>query len=66
MLHPAAPLRRNMRNRQVAGVCSGLADHFGLDPTLIRVAYVVAIPLSAGTALAIYCILWLVIPESEY
>ena len=55
-----------MRNRQVAGVCSGLADHFGLDPTLVRIAYVVAIPLSAGTAFAIYCILWLVIPESEY
>ena len=32
------PLRRNMHNRQIAGVCSGLADYFGLDPTLVRVA----------------------------
>lgn len=65
MLHPAAPLRRNMRTRQIAGVCSGLAEHFGLDLTLVRIGYVVATVLSAGTALAIYVILWLVIPESE-
>ena len=54
-----------MRTRQIAGVCSGLAEHFGLDLTLVRIGYVVATVLSAGTALAIYVILWLVIPESE-
>ena len=37
------PLRRNMHNRQLAGVCAGLADYFGLDVTLVRVLYVLAL-----------------------
>ena len=35
-------LRRRRMNQQLAGVCSGLADYFDLDPTLVRVFYVVA------------------------
>jgi len=58
------PLRRNMHNRQIAGVCSGLADYFGLDPTAVRVAYVLLSILSvAFPGLLVYIILWLVIPE---
>ena len=57
-------LRRNMDNRQIAGVCAGLADYFGLDPTVVRVGYVLLSILSVGfPGILVYVILWLVIPE---
>ena len=61
------PLRRNMHNRQIAGVCSGLADYFGLDPTLVRVAYVLLSICSVGfPGMLVYIILWILIPDREY
>lgn len=60
------PLRRNLRNRQIAGVCSGLADYFGLDTTLVRVVYVLASILSAAfPGLLVYVVLWVVVPARE-
>lgn len=51
-------------NRVIAGVCAGLADYFNLDPTLVRVGYIVVSLLSAAfPGLLIYIILWLVMPE---
>jgi phage shock protein C len=48
----------------IAGVCAGLAHHFGLDVTLVRVLYVVASILSvAFPGILVYIILWIVIPE---
>ncbi|MCK9290081.1 MAG: PspC domain-containing protein [Bacteroidales bacterium] len=56
-------LYRSRLNRMVGGVCSGLADYFGLDVTLIRLAWVLFVAL-AGTGLLAYIICWIVIPES--
>jgi phage shock protein PspC (stress-responsive transcriptional regulator) len=62
-----APLRRSAHDRVIAGVLGGVAEHFGLDPTLVRVVYTLASLLSAGfPGVLIYLICWLVIPESEY
>jgi phage shock protein C len=48
----------------IAGVCAGLAHHFGLDVALVRVLYVVASILSvAFPGILVYIILWIVIPE---
>jgi phage shock protein C len=48
----------------IAGVCAGLAEHFGLDPTLLRVVYVLVSVFSAAfPGLAVYIVLWVVIPE---
>jgi phage shock protein C len=48
----------------IAGVCAGLAHHFGLDVTLVRVLYVVVSILSvAFPGILVYIVLWLVIPE---
>jgi phage shock protein PspC (stress-responsive transcriptional regulator) len=48
----------------IAGVCCGLAHHFGLDVTLVRVLYVLASILSAAfPGILVYIILWIVIPE---
>jgi len=50
----------------LAGVCAGIAKYFDLDPSLVRIAYILASILSVAFPGAIvYIILWLVIPE-EY
>jgi phage shock protein C len=57
-------LRRNMHDRQIAGVCAGLADYFGLDRTVVRIGYVLLSILSVGfPGILVYVILWLMIPE---
>ena len=60
----AAPLRRSRTDRMIAGVCAGLARHFGLDTTLVRVLYVIVSVLSAAfPGILVYIVMWIVIPE---
>lgn len=57
------PLRRSRRHRMVAGVCGGIAEWLGWDPTLVRVLYVVASVASvAFPGILVYLLLWLVVP----
>ena len=60
------PLRRSIMNRQVAGVCGGLAEYFQIDPTVVRVLYVLASIFTAFCGCLVYLLLWLLIPEREY
>ncbi len=55
-------LTRSSRDRMIAGVCGGIADYFGIDPTLIRVIFVV-LGLLAGPGLLLYLALWVVLPK---
>lgn len=60
------PLRRSRRHRMIAGVIGGLADYFGLDPTTLRVVYVVGSILSAAfPGILVYLLLWIVMPLAE-
>ena len=59
---PEERLHRNRRNRMVAGVASGLADYFDVDPTLVRIGFVV-LTLMGGLAVPLYVAGWLLIPE---
>ena len=60
------PLVRSRENRMIAGVVGGLAEYFGIDPTLARVLYVVGSIMSAAfPGILVYAILWVVIPN-EY
>ena len=64
MPDPANPLRRSRRSRLVAGVCGGLAEWLGWDPTLVRVLYVAVSVLSAAfPGILVYVILWVIVPE---
>ena len=56
-------LRRNPMNRVIGGVCSGLADFFGVDVALMRIAFVIAF-LFASFGFWLYIILWIVLPEN--
>jgi len=60
-------LRRSYVNRHIAGVCGGLAEYFDLDPTVVRVAYVLLSIFSVGfPGILVYLILWIMIPSREY
>ncbi|MCW5906860.1 MAG: PspC domain-containing protein [Chitinophagales bacterium] len=48
--------------RKLFGVCGGLAEYFDVDPTLIRVAFLVAL-LGFGTGLLLYIVLAIVMPD---
>ena len=52
-----------VRDGIIAGVCGGLADFFGLDPSLIRIATLILI-LFGGLSLWVYIILWLIVPKA--
>lgn len=57
-------LSRDVDNRMIAGVCSGLAAYFDLDITLVRVLYVLISLFSAAfPGFIVYIILWVVMPE---
>ena len=50
------------KDKKIFGVCGGLGAYFGIDPTLIRVLFVIAV-LGFGSGILIYIILALVMPE---
>lgn len=58
-------LQRDKENKKLAGVCSGLAEYFELDVTLVRVAFVFAVMAGLSGGLA-YIILWIVMPPKPY
>ncbi len=45
----------------IAGVCGGLAEHFNIDPTIVRIIFIL-LTLGGGSGILIYIILWLVLP----
>jgi phage shock protein C len=55
-------LYRSRSNRQVAGVCGGLAQYFNLDATLIRILFVVLAVLG-GSGLLLYVAMWIIVPN---
>ena len=54
-------IRRSATDAKVAGLCSGLAQHWGIDPVLVRVGWVL-LALSGGIGLVLYLAGWLLIP----
>ncbi|WP_114520488.1 PspC domain-containing protein [Altererythrobacter sp. ZODW24] len=51
---PSKKFRLSQSRGKIMGVCSGLGDYFGVDTTLIRIAFVIGAFLSVGTAGLVY------------
>lgn len=50
----------------IAGVCGGIADWLGWDPTIVRIGYVLLSILSTGfPGILVYIILWVIMPSSN-
>ena len=55
-------LYRSKTNRQVAGVCGGLAERFNVDPTLMRVLFIV-LAIFGGAGIVLYIAMWIIVPK---
>ena len=58
---PVKRLMRSSRDKKIGGVCAGLADYFDLDPTIVRIVWLLAF-LCGGAGLLVYIVLWIVMP----
>lgn len=58
-------LYRSRNNRMIAGVCAGLGEYFNVDPTLIRLIFVL-VGLAGGPGLILYIIMAIVVPEEPF
>ena len=56
-------LVRRTDDRMIGGVCAGLADHLGLDVTLVRLLTVVVTVLGFGSVIIAYLVAWLIVPK---
>lgn len=57
-------LTRPRNGRMIGGVCAGIGEYLGLDPTVVRIIYVLLSIGAIGTPILVYLILCLIIPES--
>ena len=60
--YPRRRIVRSINDRKIAGVCAGVADYFDLDPTLVRVVWLLLL-LVGGTGGLAYFVCWVVLPE---
>lgn len=58
-------LYRDEQRKSVGGVCAGLAEYFGVDVSVIRVVFVLAVLLK-GIGLVPYIVLWIVLPKKPF
>jgi len=58
------PLRRDRSRQLVAGVCAGIGRHLGVDPLIVRVAFIAA-ATAGGVGFLLYGLAWLLMPADE-
>jgi phage shock protein C len=52
------------RNKMIAGVCAGIAEWLGWDPTIVRILYILISIASVGfPGLLVYIVLWIIMPD---
>lgn len=56
-------LYRSAGDRKICGVCGGLADYFGLDSTLVRLAFIALAVLGFSTGIILYILAAVVMPD---
>jgi len=58
-------LYRSRKEKMIGGVAGGLAEYFEIDPTLVRIIFIVSLFLG-GSGILAYIILWIIVPEEPY
>jgi phage shock protein C len=61
----AKTMHRSQTDKKILGVCGGLGEYFDIDPTIVRVAYVLFTIFSGGVGILLYFLLYLIIPEDR-
>jgi len=58
-------LTRSVQDRKIAGVCGGLGELMNMDPTLVRLAVVLAAFVTAiAPMMLVYVVAWVIVPEA--
>jgi phage shock protein C len=57
-------LVRTQKDRKIAGVCAGFGAYFDMDPTLIRLLWIVLV-LAGGAGILLYLIAWIIMPLED-
>jgi phage shock protein C len=60
---PVRRLTLSANDKKIAGVCGGIADYFGVDPTLVRVIAVI-FALFFGWGVVAYLLAWWIMPKN--
>ena len=55
-------LTRSSHDKWVAGVCGGLAEYFGWDANVVRLAYLLLTIFTAFSGVLVYIVLWILMP----
>ncbi len=55
---------RKSNNKMVCGVCAGIAEYFGIDPTLVRLGFA-ACSIIFGSGLLAYIVAAIIVPNEE-
>ena len=55
-------LYRSRVEQMLAGVCGGLAEYFGIDPTIVRLLFVATVLLGMGGAVFVYILMTIIVP----
>src|SRR5690349_1001924 len=61
---PVRAVRRDPERRILAGVCAGIARYFGVDPLIVRIAFIAAAAVG-GIGVVLYGAAWLLMPAGE-
>lgn len=56
-------LARSRSNRMIAGVCAGLGEYLGIDPTIVRLLFILAFFTGFGGIALVYLVMAFVVPE---
>ncbi len=60
-------LTRSGEDRMIAGVVGGLGEYFSIDPTLLRILYIILTLLTGvGFGIILYVVLWIIMPEDQF
>ena len=57
-------LFRSRENRMICGVCGGVAEYFNIDPTLVRLGWVLVAACSFGTGIIAYFVAAIIMPDA--
>jgi phage shock protein C len=58
-------LYRSENNKFIGGVCGGISEFFGIDPSIVRIIAVLLSIGSVGTGVLVYLVAWILIPSES-
>jgi phage shock protein C len=58
-------LKRSTDNKIIAGVCGGIGEYLEIDPTIVRIVWIVFTLVSFGLGLIAYLLFWIVMPKAR-